>query len=52
MNYNNVEMILLASAFFICLIGVMFETKRFNTVEADAQKEALTYIAILIIVGR
>ena len=51
-NYNNVEMILLASAFFICLIGVMFESKRFNTVEADAQKEALTYIAILIIVGR
>jgi hypothetical protein len=51
-NYNSVEMVLLASAFLICLAGVMFESKKFNDTGNEAQVEALTWLVIIIVAVR
>jgi hypothetical protein len=50
-NYNSVEAVLLFCAVLVCLGGVMFESGRFDSDAFAAQRDAVAWVIILIIVG-
>ena len=48
-NYNTVEMVLLGSAVFVCLCGVMYESTAGTEGQFDNQRDIVT-VALVIIV--
>jgi hypothetical protein len=49
-NYNTVESVLLTSAIFICLAGIMFQSGRLDTERYDDQKVALTAWVMFLVI--
>ncbi|KAA0171764.1 hypothetical protein FNF28_00400 [Cafeteria roenbergensis] len=49
MNYNTVATFLLASSILVCLAGVMFESGRLDRSGADASRDAVTIVTLVII---
>lgn len=52
-NYNTLDAVLLASAAFVNLAGIMFESGRFEgeSASSDSSRDLVTSIVILVIVG-
>jgi len=56
-DYNTVEQVLLSCAVLVCLSGVMFESNRFQAVDASGyarygwQRDTLTFVIVSIVIG-
>merc|ERR1711865_1277341 len=56
-DYNTVEQVLLSCAVLVCLAGVMFESNRFQAVDASGyarygwQRDTLTFVIVSIVIG-
>jgi len=56
-DYNTVEQVLLACAVFVCLSGVMFESDRFQALDASGklrygwQRDIVTFLVVFVVIG-
>lgn len=50
-DYNTVEMVLLGCGVLVTLAGVMFSSERFESDSFTAQRDVITYIVLVIVIG-